>query len=251
MNTKINIMGLEISVIEYEHLKKLLNEYLEDDYMNTVFLLSTRMLQQANEDEEYRKMLEEVDLLLPGESTILTLHHVDLLEMVGMVVDYRSFVQIMEEVHEQPKTMYLLGRSEEEIAMITSFCKRKFPLLNILGSTYRDLEADSDVIINSINGEAPDILLSTIDSLKQGKWIVSNRRKLNAKLCISFGDIADNIINDNKEIPKLIKQLHMQFFYKLLMKNKKSSKLFHTRIFRKKLAQYKNKKGDSGNGIKR
>lgn len=251
MNTKINIMGLEISVIEYEYLKKLLNEYLADDYMNTIFMISTKMLQQANEDPEYKEMLGKVDVLLPGEDTLLSMHHVDLLEMVGMVVDYTSFAQLLKEMQDHTKTIYFLGRNEEEIAMITSFCNNNFPVLKILGSSCRDLEADSDSIINSINGVAPDILLSTIDSLTQGKWIVSNYMKLNAKLCISFGDIIDNVIRDYKGTPNVINRLHLHFLYNLLMKNGKTKNLFKTRIFRKKFAQYKNKKGDIGHGDSR
>lgn len=251
MNTKINVMGVEISIIEYKQLEDLVKEYLTDDYMNTIFLLSTEMLKKADEDEEYRELLKEVDLLLPGEEAILSTHHGELLKTGGMVVDYTSFIRMLDEMGGQPITMYLLGNSKEEVELITQFCAKKYPLLQIIDTSYLELEANTDVIINSVNGIAPDILLSTIDSSTQAKWFASNYVKLNAKLCINLGDVIETIINDFKGTPKLIHLLHLQGIYNLFISKFQTNNSYRSRIFRKKIAQYKNKKGDSGHGDKK
>lgn len=248
MKTSINVMGTQLDIISTEKLRECVTEYLGNDYLNIVFLASTKMLETASEDEEYREKIESANLLLPGNETLLSLHHADILKTGGMIVNYRSLLQMFDDMITEDIAVYLISRNEKECNIFREYSESAYPNLKFLGTYWKDVTEKEDVVVNEINSVAPDILLFAMDSPLQENWIMANSSKLNSKLCIGLGNSIDDIMEDFKDVPDIVKKMNLESFYRKLKKSKIIKKTREVRIFRKRVAHYKNKKGGSKSG---
>ena len=86
MQASVKIMDIDVDMMSNDVFIRKMNEYLTDDHLDVIMFASTKMLNKAMEDEEYRAFLEKADLFLPGEKALLATHHADVLEAGNMVV---------------------------------------------------------------------------------------------------------------------------------------------------------------------
>lgn len=114
MGTKVNIMDLEVDLLTQETLQEEMFHFLDNDYLNVVYMISLDYMDTFDQNELVKTVLGQADLVLPGEKAILTRHHVDVLETGGMVVDYHGVLNLLELLRQSEKTIYLVLRNAKE-----------------------------------------------------------------------------------------------------------------------------------------
>ena len=75
MGTSLKIMDLELDLLTEEMLCKKMAEYLSGDLFRVVHLVSLDYIDKYEEEPVVQEVLEEADLVLPGEKAILSLYH--------------------------------------------------------------------------------------------------------------------------------------------------------------------------------
>lgn len=246
MGTRVSIMGLELDLLTQETCKAEMLGYLSNDILNVVHIISLDYIDTYDENEMVQEVLAEADMVLPGEKAILSAHHVEVLETGGMVVNYRSLLELVEPLQLNDKTFYLVLRNEKEAREIYRYMCRHFPKENILGVYVDEENAAEEMVVNDINTKLPDVILLSMDSTRQEEWLVNNRGKLNAKLCLAVGSIMPHILRDNVHVPLWIRKLHCAGLFRFLVQIP-NSKFFRKRIFNRKMDDYNTKKKLRGN----
>lgn len=246
MEAKVNIMGLDVDLISTDSFTRRMEEYLTNDYLNLIFILSTTMVYDAMENEAYKETLCKADMLIPGEEAMLTEFHVDALRETGIVTNYRCMYQMLDAIKDDNKTMYLVGVDEAEMKRFMKLSKELFPGINILGAYCVSEEINMELVVNEINGANPDILTVIMNSPEQENWIVENSAKINAKLCIGIGGVIKKMLEEYKEAPLFFRKLGLEAVYNKHIKKAiiKLRRLWQNRIFERKIEHYKNKKGE-------
>lgn len=246
MEAKVNIMGLDVDLISTDSFTKRIDEYLNNDYLNLIFILSTTMVYDAMEHEAYKETLSKAHMLIPGEEAMLNEFHVDALRETGIVTNFRCLYQMLDGIKEQNKTMYLVGVDESEMKHFIRVCKELFPGICILGAYCVAEDINMELVVNEINGSDPDIVTVFMNSPEQENWIVENCAKINAKLCIGIGGIIKQMLEEYKEAPILYRKLGLEGVYHKYIRNWMNSikNVWQNRIFERKNEHYKNKKGE-------
>lgn len=241
MGTRINVMDFEIDLLTEETLLSLLEEYLSNDYLNVIHLVSTTLIDKADQEPVLRESLYHADMVLPGEKELLIQHHVDVLETGGMIVDYKGVCTVLAQMDLTEKTTYLIAKDISEVRAINRLCRRFDNIPKFVGVHCTSDGDNDDLLVNEINNYAPDFVLLSMESPMQEIWIDENKVKLNAKLCISIGSIIDEIIQENKETNPILHFFRLDKIGHFL----KNEVFFHKgRIFKRKLADYNNRKSE-------
>lgn len=246
MEAKVNIMGLDVDLISTDSFTKRIEEYLTNDYLNLIFILSTTMVYDAMEHEEYKNTLSKAHMLIPGEEAMLNEFHVDALRETGIVTNYRCMYQMLDGIKDTNRTMYLVGVNEEDMKHFMKLSKERFPGIQILGAYCVSEDINMELVVNEINGANPDIVTVFMNSPEQENWIVENCAKINAKLCIGIGGIIKKLLEEYKEAPVLFRKLGLENFYHEYVRRTINGikKIWQNRIFERKVEHYKNKKGE-------
>ena len=121
MQASVNIMDIDVDMLTKDTFINKINEYLADDHLYVIFFASAESLDRAVKDSEYHNVIDKADLFLPGEEALLAAHHVDILEAGGMVVSCKSFGDVLGNLEEQGRTIYIMAESEQEIFVLKNY----------------------------------------------------------------------------------------------------------------------------------
>ena len=241
MGTRISIMDMELDLLTQETLQEELSAYLSEDNLNVIHIISLDYMDAYDENEQVRRVLEQADLVLSGEKTILSAHHVEVLETGGMVVDYRTLFEAVRPLNPEERTFYLVLRDKKEAKALYRYATRHSLKDNVVGVYAADGDSSEEALINDINTKLPDIIFLSMDSTSQEEWLENNRSKLNAKLCVVMGSVMPLIMRDNVHVPLWIKKIGLAGAYRQIAKIPYSH-FFRKRIFNRKMDDYITKK---------
>lgn len=241
---KVNLMGLRLDAVIIDNFREEIRNYISNEYLNVILFASEEMIENASKDTGYKEILEEADYLLPGKNELLYISQ-EVEQDNEIFVDYHHFSQMVKDFKienmKEVLTIYFVGRKEKRVENFIEKAKANYPNLSIQNTYYQGAEENGDLLVNEINGIAPDILILMLESPLQEKWIMKNSTKLNAKLCIGIGGILKEIEREEKQVPRIFQLLHINKAYSNWDKKKKRS----IRIFQKKVAHYNKKQNHS------
>lgn len=189
MEKKINVLGVEIDNYLTDDSNPFINEYLDNDCMNTISIIQIPTLLRAVDEEEFREYIENMDLTIVGDKAIL--------EAAGLIderklkeaEDGEFIVQFFRNVIMRKKTIFILGEKEQDIDKYMKVVTKNHIGLNIAGKyAISGYDQDCDSIVNEINSVAPDVILSILSSPFQEKFVSENKSKISAKVWIGLGD---------------------------------------------------------------
>lgn len=241
MGTRIKIMDIELDILPESTFREEMESYLSNDYLNVMHLVSLDYIDMYDENELVQDVLQEADMVLPGEKAILSSSHVDVLETGGMVVDYRTAFKSVDQTLFEGKKCYLVLKNKKEAKIVFRYLVTHCPYLEVVGLRTADGDITDEALVNDINVKLPDVILMSMEGTQGEEWIHANRQKVNAKLCVMLGSIMDMILRDNIHVPKAIKVLQLGKIYTCIARIPYSN-FWRRRIFRKKMDNYNNKK---------
>ncbi len=240
MQASVKIMDIDVDMISNDVFIEKMNEYLNEERLNVIFFASTETLNRAVNEEMYRQLVDMADLFLPGEEALLSAHHVEVLEAGDMVVSCKGFGLVLENLKKEDRSLYILAKQESEAEILRDYCKKMQPGLNIVGHCNYEEGMDDAAVVNEINSHVPDLLLVSMETGMQERWIMEHVSLLNAKICIAIGGVVNLIVAQEKKIPGWVQALHLSGLYHKLIREQKVKKNVKARIFRKKVVQYNN-----------
>lgn len=241
MGTRIRIMDMEVDMMTQENLQAEVSSCLSDEYLKVIHMISLDYIDSHEQNELVKQVLAQADFVLPGEKTILSAHHVEVLETGGMVVDYHSVMGLLETLDLEERTFYLVLRDKKEANTVYRYLSRHFSRDNIVGVYVADGNVAEEALINDINTKLPDIVILSMDSTEQEEWLEKNKGMINARLCLVVGSVLPLIMRDNVHIPQWLKNLHLGGAYRFLMRIP-NAYFFRKRIFNRKMDDYITKK---------
>jgi len=167
-------------------------------------------------DLEFRDQMSKADLLLPDGMAILVSARI-----LGHYISSRiTGIDVMEKMlhiaNSEKRKVFFLGGKESICAKLAENVGNQFPNLTIANvvSGYFSKEQETK-IIKSINKAKTDILLVALGSPKQEKWLFSNRKLINAKICIGVGGSFDIIAGTKKRAPRVFIKYGMEGAYRI------------------------------------
>ena len=188
MENVINIFDIEISADSAKEIVRKIALNLEKERIYTVSALTLEMLLQEKDNETWKKQLQTMDLLFPGDKEIFRaadstekgcMKQTDKKELGKLLLRY---------LQKNKKTIFLLAEKETELEKFENDLRRYCPNIKIVGKSV--LAADSeekDKVVNEINGIEPDCIFAALSCPWQTQFINENKALLNARAWIGFG----------------------------------------------------------------
>lgn len=241
MGTSLKIMDLELDLLTEETFCERMTEYLSGDLFRVVHFVSLDYIDKYEEERVVQEVLEEADLVLPGEKAILSLYPVDVLETGGMVVDYRIAHRLISRELLNDKKCFLILRNKKEAKIVYRYLKKYYENMDIAGVYSMDTNVTEEALVNEINTKVPDLILMAMEDCKAEQFLKHKRHMINAKMGVVLSGIMDMILRENIHVPKGIKKMHLDKVYTRIARIPYSVR-WRKRIFRKKMDNYNTKK---------
>ena len=193
MSDKIEVLGIRLDYLNVDQEMERLADFMENDKLDSIGMITMNTLLLAEKEPDWKRYLENLDMSVISEKEILE------------AVDIASG-QVYEEVSENefPARMFwylinrnlrvfLLGETREEVEALEKYLLETYPGICIVGSAAdaADGEASADSTINEINSFSPDVIVSGLQGIRQDRFLMENRQKINGKVWLGLGEHPD------------------------------------------------------------
>lgn len=220
MNSKLNFYNIYIDSLDYQDAKTLIERFLEEGKLKTIFFLNAHYFNLAQQDKVYLDVLNSSELLLNdgiGVKLGAMLKGVSFKSnMAG--TDFIPFI-LNWFCSKKGKKVFFLGGKPGVVDKVVD----KNSDLNIGGYHHGYFcEEENNKIIGLINSSNSDFLVIGMGSPKQEKWIHDNKGKIqNVKVCICGGAILDFMSGSVPRAPKLIRKIGLEWLFRLSIEPKR------------------------------
>ena len=207
---KVTIQGISLYTGPAYETASIAESFLEENMLHVIGEITSRTLSAARTDEKIKRHLEQLDLAVISEVSVLRAADADTPMLVQEVKSRTFFHTFFERLEKDGRHLYLLSDDREKLELLKSYLDETFPTLARIGEGVLEEQVDDeDQIVNEINAAAADVVLSVIDSPAAEHFFEEQSRKLGIRLWYEIGDFE-----------KMYKKIHQSssFFKRIALK---------------------------------
>lgn len=213
---KSSILGVSYDNLTFKEAVKNAIELLKNKDRANIFFLNSDCLLKAQDDQEYRSILNAADLVLPdGIGLRLTVKYGG-----GKLKDNCNGTDfspaLMEQLALAGIKIFLLGGKNGVALEAGKNIRKAIPGMNITG-VYSGYFDDNKKVINEINSSGAEVLFVAMGVPLQEKWIYQNREALNPRLCLGVGALFDYLSVRMKRAPRFMRRLNLEWLWRIII----------------------------------
>ncbi len=196
--------------------------FFRENNVSTIAYITTRGLMAAEESEELKIFLSNIDLTVAADSDILHAAGIANRNRIKEIENDEFMEEFLKKLVRGKRKVYLLTGTKEQLEELENCLKSYQQNLRIVGSFSLDtLEKDEDWLINEMNGQMPDVVISNIDSPQRESFFENNHMKMNARIWLMLKDKVVHATNRKSVLWRL-------------------GDFISKKLFRRKVVQYQN-----------
>ena len=187
MVKKLTVLGIQLNNYGIRDSFLVGEKYFHDDALNVIRLVTMGDLVLGSKDEDVKRALEETDLCVIEDKTILEEAGVTAPGRISELQGHDFFLEFMRRVYKNGRSIFILGESKESIEKLSALLKEQYWHIEIAGSgIICEDEAVNEKTLNDINILVPDMVISVLGSPLLDRFLNERRSQIYAKLLIAL-----------------------------------------------------------------
>jgi N-acetylglucosaminyldiphosphoundecaprenol N-acetyl-beta-D-mannosaminyltransferase len=220
MKNVVNILGIPFSKMTLNETIKLLEEHIQRDHTNLFHLITVNpeMTITSKSDREFRKVIEEADLITPDGIGIVLASRRKREPIPERVTGFDLLLNLLKKGNKYGWSFYFLGTDEYTNKKAIEVIGHLYPNVLITGRHNGFFSQEEErLIISSIKKSQPDVLIVAMGAPYSDKWIFKNKQDLSkVKVVFGVGGSLDVIAGKVRATPKLWKRLNLEWIHRLI-----------------------------------
>lgn len=229
---KLEILGVYLDSISLIESLSFISWQIKQGKQTYIATVNPEFIIEAQNDESFRNILNQAGLAICDgfglKLAAMVLYSKRLIRVTGV-----DLTQAILDAKNENFKIYLLGGGEG----VAQAVKEKYSQAKIVGAesggkldfSY-NLE-DNIGTIERINRSKANIVLVAFGQVKQEMWIAQNLSKLvNINVAIGVGGTFDYLSGQVSRPPKIIRQLGLEWLYRLVTQPKRASRIFNATV---------------------
>ncbi len=212
------ILGIRVDNISLEYALGRIEAFLRDGETHMIITPDSPAILTALEDEEYRKILDEADMVVPDGIGIVIAGRLLGQPISGRLPGIELMGAILRRASFHGRRVFLVG-AKKGVAKRAAFnMKRAFPGIEIVGVSdgYFDKRGEKE-LIERIRRSRPHYLFVGMGVPKQEKWMYRNRHLLRVPVMMGVGGSFDVWAGDIKRAPLLLRKIGLEWLYRAIL----------------------------------
>lgn len=218
----MQVLGVELKDYTVREAMRKADAFLKENKVSTIAYITTTGLMVAEESEDLKLFLSNIDLTVAADSDILSAAGIANRNRVKEIENDEFMEEFLKKLVRGKRKVYLLTGTGEQLSALEECLKSYQESLRVVGRFALDtLEKDEDWLINEMNAQMPDVVISNIDSPQRESFFENNHMKMNAHIWLMLKDKVVRATNKKKVLWKI-------------------GDLFSKKLFQRKVEQYQN-----------
>lgn len=210
------ILGVKCHSLTMDEALGRLQEFLRADKTCLVVTVGPEMIMRAQEDEDFKRLVNAADLVVPDGSGVLWAASrcgIKIPERIAGVELIDKFAGVL--ASRKDSGLFLLGAAPGIAERAGERLKERYPELPLSGCHDGYFKEDGPVV-EQIRSSGAKVVYAALGSPKQEKWIRDRGNEAGLKIGIGVGGSFDVISGAKKRAPQFFIKLRLEWLYRLL-----------------------------------
>jgi len=226
--SKTKFYNIDVDILNREETISICHGFLDSESNHLMFFINAHCFNIAQKNMEYKRALNEADLLLNDGIGIKLGAKISGISLKENMNGTDFVPKILEFAKDQSKNVYFLGGKEGIALAAKQKTEIKLPGISIVGfrNGYFDFNRDQE-IIDDIVAKKTEILIIGMGVPRQELWLTINKDKLiGVKISIAGGAVLDFIAGKVVRAPKWMQNTGTEWIFRLLQEPKRLFKRY-------------------------
>ena len=222
---------LKIYIQNYNtNIKDLVRKNISKKQKTFIVTINSETCMYSKEDESYRKMvLDKNVLLVPDSISITYVMKKAFKEKIDRYPGIDLLVDILTDLNKKKKSLYLYGSTEKVNNDMVKYVNDNFPNIRVVGHK-NGYQEDETIVENEIIKLKPDAIVVALGIPKQEIFINKIYQKLDKGIMIGVGGSFDVLSGNVKRAPILMRKINLEWLYRILKDPKRFNKFYNKNI---------------------
>lgn len=223
---RAQVLGLPVDCVTTGQAIERIEAMIDERVPRLVFTADASGLVLAQDDAEFRRIVERASLITPDSSGVVWALHraghpaqkrVSGVDLVGLLCERSA---------DEGYRLYFLGGEPGVAETAAERLRLKYPGCNIVGARHGYFPSDSDeVVAHEVAESRPDILFVAMGMPRQEKFIARTQDIIKAPVAMGVGGSFDVFSGRTKRAPKIVQSLRLEWLWRLILNPKKFAKV--------------------------
>ena len=188
MIKEITVAGIKLDNYSVRESMMMLEKALSTGMFTIVEEVNMKMLLLAQENQVVKEAIESVDMAVIADADILKAVEEPSIQRRMETEENAFFFQLMKRLDRNKKSVFLLGKTEQEIKIAEEYIKDEFSHILIVGKqALENRRGATEGIVNNINMVVPDVIISVLPTPIQEEFLVEHKDMISTNLWYGIG----------------------------------------------------------------
>ena len=214
----LSILGIPVHPVTMGETLALVDGYMAEPRLHQIATVNPEFVMAAQEDAEFRRVLEAADLCLPDGVGLLYAARRYGRRLPERVPGSELVYRLAERATARGWPLFLLGAAPGVAEAAAVVLQARYPGLPIAGTYAGSPDpAEDDALVRRVNESGAALLFVAYGAPKQDKWIARNRKALPAvRVAIGVGGSLDFVTGRAVRAPRWMQRLGLEWLHRLI-----------------------------------
>lgn len=212
---KVDILGVKVASLTMEEAVAQAETYMKERAGAIIATANAEMIMRAVKDEELRRILNTVALVVPdGAGTVWAARYLGCV-MPERVAGFDLVQELLRRAPARQQRVFFLGAAPGIAEAAKNKAEGLYPGISIVGT--RDgyfTPEEEPAIVTAIQDANPDLLLVALGVPRQEKWLAKYRKAIGVPLSIGVGGTFDVMAGMVKRAPRWMQRSRLEWLYR-------------------------------------
>jgi N-acetylglucosaminyldiphosphoundecaprenol N-acetyl-beta-D-mannosaminyltransferase len=240
-----SVLGMYVDAISLENTLSEISNWIRAGESKYICVSNVHMCMEAYDDINYRKIVNEADLVVPDGKPIVVAARM----LSGLTYEHIRGADLtralLNKSHESGLRIGFYGGTSSALARMIEYVNANYSNIDVVSSIsppFRDLTEEEDKkYTDELNKSRVQILFIGLGCPKQEKWMAKHRGEIDS-IMIGVGAVFDFLSGTKKEAPLWMQRLGLEWLFRLISEPRRLWKrylYYNTRFVLNFFVQYK------------
>ena len=210
---RTDVMGVGFDNVTMEEALDRAMELITQDGPHLVVTPNAEIVQQANKDEEFSKLIADASLVIPDGVGVIYASKILGRPLKSRVPGVDFAAGLMARMAKSGHKLFLLGAKPGVAEEAAQKLMETYPGLTVCG-THDGYFKEDGPVAEEIRQAGADVVFVCLGAPKQEKWIAKNGAATGASLLIGLGGSLDVFAGRVERAPEIWQKLSMEWLYR-------------------------------------
>ncbi|MEQ8907678.1 MAG: WecB/TagA/CpsF family glycosyltransferase [Vicingaceae bacterium] len=223
------IVSLDVSTLSYSASLAKIVDYAKKREPSYACFANVHMIIEAYDEPHFKEQVNTATLVCADGMPLVKAIQLKYGQTIERVAGMDMMPSLLHEAERAGLSVYFFGSTQETLEKIATKAQDKHPSLQIAGyysPPFRPLsEEEESEIAKKINDTEANLVFVALGCPKQEKWMARNSKHIKAVL-LGVGGAFPVFINEQKRAPKWIRDLSLEWLFRLVQDPKRLFKRY-------------------------